>query len=179
LRFKKITPFLGKERRTVLPPVEFQKETSVGLQEPCPNIIDEKFPIDRRPLEPPAILGAPNAMETDAVASHQIKFRSKSRQRRLRLDPRNDAADTEMPGCAAKERFVVRVKAESLVTEEPSEIEKITRATAKIENLEWRRAIKPKVLNALNVYADPVGCVFVGVDSSCIGAVRIVLAQPL
>jgi hypothetical protein len=84
-----------------------------------------------------------------------------------------------MLGCAAKERFVVRVKPKSLVTEELCEIEKITRATAKIENLEWRRAIKPKVLNALNVYADPVGCVFVGVDSSCIGAVRIVLAQPL
>jgi hypothetical protein len=84
-----------------------------------------------------------------------------------------------MLGCASKERFVVRVKAKSLVTEEPSEIEKITRATAKIENLEWRRAIKPKVLNALDVYADPVCRVFVGVDSSCIGAVRIVLAQPL
>jgi len=97
----------------------------------------------------------------------------------LRLDPRNDAADAEMLGCAAKERFVVRVKAKSLVTEEPSEVEKITRSAAKIENLEWRRAIKPKVLHALDVDADPVGCVFIGVDSSCIGAVRIVLAQPL
>ena len=95
------------------------------------------------------------------------------------MDPRNDAADTEMLGCAAKKRFVVRVKAKSLVTEELSEIEKITRATAKIENLEWRRAIKPKVLNALNVYADPVGCVFIGVDSSRIRPIRITLAQPL
>ena len=97
----------------------------------------------------------------------------------MRLDPRNDAGNAEMLGCAAKERFVVRVKAKSLVTEEPGEIEKITRATAKIENLEWGRAIKPKVLNALDVYAYPVGCVFVGVDFSCIGAVRIGLAQPL
>ena len=97
----------------------------------------------------------------------------------MRLDLRNDAANAEMLDCAAKERFVVRVKAKSLVTEEPSEIEKITRATAKIENLEWRRAIKPKVLNALNVYADPIGCVFVGVDSSRIRPIRITLAQPL
>ena len=97
----------------------------------------------------------------------------------MRLDPRNDAANAEMLGCAAKERFVVRVNAKSLVTEEPSQVEKITRATAKIENLEWRRAIKPKVLNALNVYADPIGCVFVGVDSSRIRPIRIVLAQPL
>jgi hypothetical protein len=97
----------------------------------------------------------------------------------LRLDPRNDAADAEMVGCAAKERLVVRVKAKSLVTEEPGEIEKITRATAEIENLKWWRAIKPKVLNALNVYADPIGCVFVGVDSSRIRPIRITLAQPL
>lgn len=94
----------------------------------------------------------------------------------MRLDPRNDASNAEMLGCAAKERFVVRVKAKSLVTEEPSEVKKITRATAKIENLEWRRSIKPKILNALNVYAYPIGCVFVGIDSSRIGAVRIVLA---
>jgi len=97
----------------------------------------------------------------------------------LRLDPRNDAANAEMLGCAAKERFVVRVKAKSLVTEEPSEVEKITRTTAKIENLEWWRPIKPKVLNALNVYADPIGCVFVGVDSSRIRSIWITLAQPL
>jgi len=97
----------------------------------------------------------------------------------LRLDPRNDAANAEMLSCAAKERFVVRVKAKCLVTEETSEVEKITWATAKIENLEWRRAIKPKVLNALNVYADPIGCVFVCVDSSRIRPIRITLAQPL
>jgi hypothetical protein len=84
-----------------------------------------------------------------------------------------------MFGCATEERFVVRVKAKSLVTEEPSEVEKITRTTAKIENLEWRRAIKPKVLDALDVDADPIGCVFVGVDSSRIRPIRITLAQPL
>lgn len=149
------------------------------VQESCPNIVDEKFPIDRRPFEPPAILGARNAMETDAVASHEIKFFSNVGQRHLWADPRDNALDVEKLSCAAKERFVVRVKAKSLVPEEPSEVEKITRTAAKIENMEWRRAIKPKVLNALNVYADPVGCVFVGVDSSRIGAVRIVLAQPL
>ncbi len=95
----------------------------------------------------------------------------------MRLDPRNDAANAEMLGCAAKERFVVRVKAKSLVTEEPSEVEKITRSAAKIENLEWRRAIKPKVLDALYVDTDPVICVFVGVDPSRIRPIRITLAQ--
>ena len=141
--------------------------------------MNEKFPICGRPFEPPAIFSARDAMETDAVASHEIKFLSKIRQRRLRLNPRNDAANAEMLGCAAKERFVVRVKAKSLVTEEPSEVEKITRAAAKIENLEWRRAIKPKILHALDVHVDPVRGVFVSINLSSIGSVGIALAQPL
>src|SRR5947199_10224958 len=108
-----------------------------------------------------------------------MQFLSKIRQGGVRVDPRNDAPNAEMLGCAAKERFVVRVKAKSLVTEEPAEVEKITRATAKIENLEGWRAIEPKVLHALDVDADPVGCVFVGVDLSGVRPIRITLAQPL
>ena len=97
----------------------------------------------------------------------------------MRVNPRNDAANAEMLGCAAKERFVVWIEAEPFVAEEATQIEKITWAAAKIENLQWRRAIKPKVLNALNVYVDPVRCVFVGINLSSVGSVRIALAQPL
>ena len=79
LRFKKIAPFRSKERRTVLSPIEFQKETSVRLEEPCANIVDEKFPISRRPLEPLSVFSAGDAMEADAVGSHEIKSFSKIR----------------------------------------------------------------------------------------------------
>ena len=65
------------------------------------------------------------------------------------------------------------------MAEEPAEIKKITRSAAKIENLEWRRAIEPKVLHALDVDTDPVCCVFVCVDLSRIRSVGILLPQPL
>ena len=113
------------------------------------------------------------------MASHEIKFFSNVGQRRLGADPRDDARDVEKLSCAAKERFVVWVKAKSFVPEEPTKVEKITRAAAKVENLEWRRAIKPKILHALDVHVDPVCGVFVSINLPSIGSVGIALAQPL
>ena len=95
------------------------------------------------------------------------------------MDPRDDAPDVEKLSCAPKERFVVRVNSKSFVSEESTKVEKITWAAAKIENLEWRRAIKPKILHALDVHVDPVRCVFVSIDLSSIGSVGIALAQSL
>ncbi len=118
-------------------------------------------------------------METDTVGGHEIKFLSKIRQRCLRMDSRNNTAHAEELGGAAKEGFVARVEPESFVAEEATQVEKITRAAAEIENLKWRRAIEPKILHALHVDADPVGCVFVSVDLPRIRSVRIALAQPL
>ena len=95
------------------------------------------------------------------------------------MDSRNDTAHAEELGGAPKEGFVARVEPESLVTEKPTEVEKVTGAAAEIENLKWRRSIEPEILYALDVDADPVGCVFIGVDSSRIRPIRITLAQPL
>src|SRR6266576_7064081 len=83
LRFKKGAPLVVKERRTILSPVEFQKQSPARLEKSCPNIVDEKFPIGLRPLQPFPVLGAPNAMKTDTMASHAIKLLSKIRQRCL------------------------------------------------------------------------------------------------
>ncbi len=95
------------------------------------------------------------------------------------MNPGYDAANVEEFRRATEERFVIRVNSEPFVAEKPAKVKEITRATAKIENLERGRAIEPKVLQSLDVYADPVDGVFVGVDSSRIGPVRITLAQPL
>ena len=92
------------------------------------------------------------------------------------MDSRNDAAHAEELGGAAKEGFVARIEPESFMTEKPTEVEKVTGTAAEIENLKWSRAIEPKVLQALHVDADPVRCVFIGVDSSRIRPVRIPLA---
>jgi len=118
-------------------------------------------------------------MEANAMASHEIKLLSKIRQRRLRTDPRDHAQDVKKLCCAAKEWFVVRIKSNCFMTEKPTQVQKIARAAAEIQNLERRRAIEPKVLDALDVDADPVGCVFIGVYPSRIRPIRIALAQPL
>ncbi len=179
LRFKECAPLRSEKRRTILSPVEFQKETSVRLEKLRSDIVDEKFPIDRRPLDPFTVFVACYPMETNAMSSDEIEFSSKIRQGGLRPDSGDDAIDTEELSCAAKERFVVRVKAKSFVTEDTTEVQKITRAAAKIENLEWGRAIEPKILHALDVDTDPVCCVFVSINLSGIRSVRIALPQPL
>src|SRR4029077_8897818 len=109
----------------------------------------------------------------------EIKLLSKIRQRCLQMNSRNDTAHAEELGGAPKERFVARIEPKSFVTEKPTQVEKITRAAAEIENLKWRRAIEPKILYALDVDADPVGCVFVSVDLPRIRPVWIALTQPL
>src|SRR5439155_1338373 len=58
------------------------------------------------------------------MGSHEIKFLSEFRQRRLRIDSGDGAANIEELSCAAEERFVVWVEAESLVAEEPTEVKK-------------------------------------------------------
>ena len=113
------------------------------------------------------------------MSGDKIEFLAEIGQRCLWVDSRDDAANMEELSCTAEKRFVVGVEAESLVAEEAAEVKKITRAAAKIENVQWWRAIEPKVLHALDVDADPVGCVFVGVDLSGVRPIRITLAQPL
>ena len=113
------------------------------------------------------------------MSGDKIEFLAEIRQRCLRIDSRDHAANVKELGCAAEERFLVRVEAESLVTEEPAEVEKIARAATKIENVQWWHAIEPKVLDTLRVDADPVVCVFIRVDFPRIGPIRITFAQAL
>ena len=59
-----------------------------------------------------------------------------------------------------------------------TEIEKISGAAAEIQDVEWRRAIKPEVLYAFYVNANPVVRVLVGIDLSRIRSIRVMFAQP-
>jgi len=63
------------------------------------------------------------------------------------------------------------------VTEESTEVEKITGAATKVQNIKWWRTIEPEVLRTLDVYPDPVRCVFVGVDLPRIGPVGILFSE--
>ena len=80
------------------------------------------------------------------------------------FDAPNDAADIEEHGCSAKERFFVCIEPERFVTEESTQVEKITGAATKVQNVKWRRTIEPEVLRTLDVHPDPVRCVFVSID---------------
>ena len=98
-------------------------------------------------------------------------------QRSLRIDSRDDAVNAKKIGRAAKERFVIGIEPETFVAEEPAEVEEITRAAAKIQDVERRRPIEPEVLDALYVHADPIVRVLVGVDLSCVRPIGVTLAQ--
>ncbi len=80
-------------------------------------------------------------MKTDAMSSNEIEFLSEIGQRSLRIDPRDHPTNTEKLSCAAKERFIVRIKPKAFVAEHAAEIQKITGAAAKIENVQRRRTI--------------------------------------
>ena len=64
------------------------------------------------------------------------------------------------------------------MAEQTAKIEKISGAAAEIQNVERRRAIKPEVLYALYVNANPVFGVFVGIDLSRVRPIRVKFAQP-
>ena len=111
------------------------------------------------------------------MSGNQVEFFAQIRQRRLCIDSRDDAANAKKIGRAAEERFVVRIEPQAFVAEHPAEVEEVTGAAAKIQDVERRRAIKPEVLHALHVDANPVVRVLVGIDLSCVWAVRILFAQ--
>jgi hypothetical protein len=94
----------------------------------------------------------------------------------LRFDAPNDAPHVEELGCAPEERLLICVKPESFVTEESAQVEKITGAASKIENLQWWRTIEPKILRAPDIHTDPVRDIFVRVDLPRIRPIGIVFA---
>jgi hypothetical protein len=112
------------------------------------------------------------------MTSDEIEFLPEIGQRRFGVDSRNDSPNPEELCRAAPKCVVICVQAESFVAKQAAEVKKVTGATAQVENLKWRRAIEPQILNVLDVNADPIRGVFVGVDSLRVGAVRIMFAQP-
>jgi hypothetical protein len=55
-------------------------------------------------------------VKTDAVSGHEIEFFSEIGQGRLRFDTPDHTADLEEVSCSAKERLLICIKPESIVT---------------------------------------------------------------
>src|SRR5690242_17851956 len=98
-------------------------------------------------------------------------------QRDSRMNPRDHAADIEQFGSASEEGRLVGIEAEPFLTEESADVEEVSGAASKIENVDGRSSIEPKILRVCHVDADPVSCVFIHVDSSRIGSVGITPAE--
>ena len=112
------------------------------------------------------------------MRGNQVEFFAQVRQRRLCVDSRYDAVNAEKFGCAAEERLVIRIESEAFVPEQPADVEKITWAAAKIQDVERRRPIEPEVLHTFYVHTNPIVSVLVSVDLSRVRPIRIILAQP-
>src|SRR5437763_15106101 len=116
-------------------------------------------------------------MNPSTLGRNEIDVFSQIGQLDLWMNPRDHAADIEEFGSAAEERLLVGIEAETFVTEESTDVKKISGAASKIENAEGRSSIEPTILGVCHVNADPVSCVFIRVDPSCIGPIRIRLTQ--
>ncbi len=117
-------------------------------------------------------------MEADAMRGNQVEFSAEIRQRRLRVDSRYDAVNAEKFGRAAEERLVIGIEPEAFMPEQPAEVEKITWAAAKIQDVKRGRPVEPEVLDTFYVHANPIVSVLISVDLSRVRSIRIILAQP-
>ena len=177
LRFEKRAQIWCKKRRTVGAPIEFQEKASVRFQKSRPDVVDKKFPVSLCPFQPLSVFAARDAMETDAMRGNQVEFLAEIRQGRLRIDAGDHAVDVEELGRAPEERLIIGIEPETFVAEHLAEVKKITRAAAKIQDVKWWRTIKPKVLDALYVNANPIVGVLIRVDLPRIRPIGIMFAQ--
>src|SRR5262249_27787248 len=159
------------------PSIKFQKKPSLRFEESRAHIVDEEFPIRLSPFQPFAIFAPRDPVEANTMRGDEIEFFAEIEQRFLGIDSRDDAANTEEFGRSPKERFVIGVEPETVVSKHPAEIEKITWAAAQIQDVEGPRPIKPEVLQAFYVNAYPVVSVLICVDLSCVRSIRIRFPQ--
>ena len=111
------------------------------------------------------------------MRANDIAFLAKIEQRCLRIDSRDDAINGEEFCGASEKRFVISIETETFVTVQPAEVEEVTRAAAKIEDVQRWRPIKPEILDALYIHTYPVVRVFVGIDLSRVRPRGIIFAQ--
>ena len=64
------------------------------------------------------------------MRSNEIELFAEIRQRLLRIDSRDDAANAEELGRPAEKRFVIGIQSQTFVAEQAAKIEKISGAAA-------------------------------------------------
>src|SRR6476620_752787 len=115
-----------------------------------PQIIQEKFPLRDAPESRHLMIVKANHESGD-----HVEFLSETRQRTKGLDLLNDAADTEQARNFPEHWQAIHVEANSGMTEELRNIEKVSCTAAQIENALGTRHVEFKLPNPSDVNSDP------------------------
>src|SRR5947207_15046410 len=114
------------------------------------QIIEEKFPLRHAPKCWHLVI-----VEANHEGGNDIEFLSETRQRTKRLDLLNDAADTEQARDFPEHWQAIHVEANSGMTEELRDVEKVSCAAAQIENALGTCHVEFKLENPPDVNSDP------------------------
>src|SRR6266404_1580638 len=114
------------------------------------EIIEKKFPLRDGPKSGHLVV-----VKANHEGGNDIEFLSETRQWTKRLDLLNDAVDTEQARDFPEHWQAIHVEANSGMTEELRDVEKVSCAAAQIENALWTRHVEFKLANPPDVNPDP------------------------
>src|SRR6478672_7442217 len=114
------------------------------------QIIEEEFPLRDTPKS-----GHLMIVKANHESGNHVEFLSETRQRTKRLDLLNNAADTEQARDFPEHGHAVYVEANSGMTEELRDVQKVSCAAAQIENALRTRHVEFKLANPPDVNSDP------------------------
>ena len=112
--------------------------------------IEKEFPLGDSPKSGHLVI-----VEANHKRGDDIEFLTEVRQRTKRLDSLNDAADTEQARDFPEHWQAIHVEANSGMTEELRDVEKISCTAAQIENALGTRQVQFKLANPPVVNSDP------------------------
>ena len=114
------------------------------------QIIEKEFPLRDAPKSGHFVI-----VEANHEGGNDVEFLSETRQGMKRLDLLNDAADTEQLRDFAEHWQAINIEANSGMTKELRDVEKVSCAAAQIENALGTRQVEFKLANPPDVNSDP------------------------
>ena len=114
------------------------------------QIIQKEFPLRDAPKSGHLVI-----VEANHEGGNDVELLTEVRERTKRLDPLNDATNTEQARNFTEHRQAIHVEANSGMTQKLRDVEKVSCAAAQIEDLLGTRQIELKLANPPNVDADP------------------------
>src|SRR5215831_833665 len=114
------------------------------------QVVEKKFPFRHGPKAGHLVI-----VKANHEGGNDIEFLSDIWEGTKWLDSLNYAADTEQVGNFPEHRQTIHVQANSGMTEQLRDVEKISGAAAKIQNPLGAREIEFKLANPADVHTDP------------------------